>query len=105
MAIAKKLGWFNLYVLKEDHFSEKAGTLVGSFRTCGADANLIPVPHYATDIKAAWELTNHMPAFRIEKTSRGWLATFRQNPGPGHFVYPRGEDEVAPLAICLAFLK
>lgn len=61
------------------------------------------IPHYSTDIKAAWEIVEFMKCeFDLMKmpSPPTWWACFKKNFGEFD-----GEADTAPRAICEAFLK
>ena len=77
----------------------------------------IPIPHYSTDIAAAWEVVEKISPIRIEKHERavgGFIyrvsIVSEVNNWEGCGRFPAGynwsiEKETAPHAICLAALR
>lgn len=64
-----------------------------------------PVPHYSTDIAAAWEVVEKMDCRTIEitKHANSYQCVFAYKEY-GRFFYEL-ECDTAPMAICLAALK
>lgn len=65
------------------------------------------VPHYSTDIAAAWKVVEHMKADGWQCHMRGWV---NSNDWQCGFVHPGGQmswntADTAPLAICCAALR
>jgi hypothetical protein len=67
-------------------------------RSMGIDAERHPVPHYSTDITAAWELVEKFRLTVTPWSTQGWIATVE--PGEGWY----SPADTAPHAICLAAL-
>ena len=68
-----------------------------------------PIPDYCHDIKAAWEIVEHLEnnlivdkwERKIEHEQKDWRCFIRIDPYGGIAAYA----DTAPMAICLAFLK
>lgn len=98
--IAEKLGWTGLEY-------SAYGILVGH---PPGKKNILAVPSYTRDIKAAWEIVQHLMAhgFNVKVENvllRGDLRTYVvELERPGEHIGPV-ENAQAPIAICAAFLK
>lgn len=70
---------------------------------------VLPVPNYCTDIRAAWEIVEHflrevkyLKSFEMARNNNSrWYVKFREESGTFHDAVA----DTAPEAICLAFLK
>lgn len=94
-AVARKLGWVQRGPLKHDPLNvalERDGQVIDG------------LPHYATDIAAAWEIVEHLRAERMQITLMAAFDGFACaiEPTERRVAY---RADTAPLAICKAFLK
>ena len=117
-AVARKLGWKNLGPLKNPRTHETRpnleGTIPDSMRQAFLRANpkgwisetyTEAVPAYSTDIKAAWEIVEHARSeyeFSMNSSPKEFWARFT---GPTWKQVAEGRADIAPRAICKAFLK
>lgn len=71
----------------------------------------IILPHFSTDIAAAWEVVEKMKSFQLNLSNGNgyWACFFKDNTKNGEWSCPTTityeSAETAPLAICLAALK
>jgi hypothetical protein len=75
----------------------------------GSGAFDMSIPHYSTDIAAAWQVIDRMEELvrmaRIGRVIGGWECRFVQLEDTTGYYDVLEEADTAPLAICLAALK
>jgi hypothetical protein len=84
---------------------------VGSPWILGENKYGYMIPYYSTDVKAAWEILEHLRPdfhFSIDTVPEGYQVQFVVKGNKisiGSYHYCTVRAETAPLAICLAALK
>lgn len=102
----KVMGW---RVFKTTEEWQKAGSPTGQKITVLDQTPKFEIPHYSTDIAAAWQVVekmhsdgNHVQVWR-NKNNNFWRASMRFEHGKWGKYFTQANT--APLAICLAALK
>jgi hypothetical protein len=99
LRVAEKLGW---RAIRYGGNSALVGLPPGKKRPG-------PVPSYARDIKASWEIVDYLTALEIRvsivnETLRGYIRNYFVEIGPKEVPFAKASHRSTSVAICLAFL-